>query len=168
MFREGEIIVHGGEGACRVESVCDLNLTGSAKAYYVLQPLVREGRIYVPVDGKVFLRHVISREEALRLIDEIPSIHVEPYCSGNLRKMDTLFRSLLDTHECIDLIRLLMIIYEKKRVYQESGRKIGSIDQKNMQRAEKLLFSEFSAALGISMEEVAELFRQRLENDPAA
>ena len=68
MYSVGELIVYGGTGVCEVEAV----ETKGERQFYRLRPLYQSGIISVPVDGKVFMRPVISREEAEELAaDEV-------------------------------------------------------------------------------------------------
>ena len=74
MYGIGDLIVYAGEGVCRVEGIGVPPMTGVNKQrqYYTLKPLYREGMVYAPVDTGVFMRPVISRDDADALIDRIP------------------------------------------------------------------------------------------------
>ena len=78
MFETGEYVVYGRTGICQVTGVTTMRVDGSSgeKLYYVLRPGGEtDGKIFTPVEGgKQVLRGIITREEAERLIDEIPSI----------------------------------------------------------------------------------------------
>ena len=83
MYTVGELIVYCGTGVCRVEAIEEKTQPdGSARGYYRLKPLYQSGTISVPVDGKVFMRPVISREEAEALIDELPTMPAETLPPG--------------------------------------------------------------------------------------
>ena len=81
MYEIGQLIVYGNEGVCRVEEIGTPKISGVDKHrdYYTLAPIYREGKVFTPVDSKVFMRPVISREEALALIDRIPEMTAEVY-----------------------------------------------------------------------------------------
>ena len=70
MYEIGQLIVYGNEGVCRVEEIGTPKISGVDKHrdYYTLAPIYREGKVFTPVDSKVFMRPVITREEALALI----------------------------------------------------------------------------------------------------
>ena len=74
MFAAGDLVVYGGEGVCRVESIgpSGLRYDGGDKIYYHLAPLYRSGTVMTPVDTTVLMRHVISREKAMELIAALP------------------------------------------------------------------------------------------------
>ena len=50
MYQPGDLIIYGGEGVCRVESVGPLQLSDmkSDKLYYTLQPIYRTGSVFAP------------------------------------------------------------------------------------------------------------------------
>lgn len=166
MYQIGDLIVYGGTGVCRVEGLEAQKQKGAegARQYYVLKPLYQDGTIRIPVDTKVFMRPVISRQEAERLIDAIPGINAEVYHDRNFAQLAAHYQQALGSHECADLIELVMSIYAKKQYVESRKRKFGQVDARFMKRAENLLYGEFSVALGIPFEGVQEYIAQRVTN----
>ena len=117
MYQIGDLIVYGGTGVCRVEKVEAPKLKGTdgKRQYYTLKPLYQDGTICIPVDTKVFMRPVISREEAEKLIDAIPEVKAEAYHDRNFTQLAAHYQAALGSHECADLIELVMSIYAKKQ-----------------------------------------------------
>ena len=76
MFAAGDLVVYGGEGVCRVESIGPSGLAydGGDKVYYHLSPLYRGGTVMTPVDTAVLMRPIISRDCALKLIAALPAL----------------------------------------------------------------------------------------------
>ena len=72
MTKPLDLIVYGGEGVCRVEEIGVPKISGVNKQrqYYTLSPLYRAGKVFAPVDAKVFMRPVITHDEAVALIHE--------------------------------------------------------------------------------------------------
>ena len=81
------------------------------KLYYVLRPGGEtDGKIFTPVEGgKQVLRGIITREEAERLIDEIPSI--ETLSIENEKFREDSYKKCIRTCECRDLLRIIKTIY---------------------------------------------------------
>ena len=156
MFRTGEFVLHGSSGVCQVEGVEEKRLPGGEKKeYYVLRPVHQHYMVYTPVDSdKVFLRPIISREEALRLIDAIPSMHPQAYDCGVVSELARHYEESFRSHRCVDLVELTMSIYAKRKSCEEKKRKFGVVDERFLKRAEELLFSELAVALGIEKDEV--------------
>ena len=55
--------------------------------YQVGELIVYGGKIRIPVDSKVFMRPVISRQEAEALIDAIPGMHAEACHERNFTQL---------------------------------------------------------------------------------
>ena len=88
MYQIDDLIMYGSTGVCRVSDITEQVFNDDDKIYYVLEPLYQSGVIYAPVDNeKVFMRPVISEEEAKRLIDDIPAIHTEIYRNSSMQQL---------------------------------------------------------------------------------
>ena len=132
--------------------------------FYVLKPLYQECTISAPVGStKVFMRPIISKQEAERLIDMIPTISAQAYQNSVLRQLTEHYEESFKNHDCADLIELTMSIYAKKQIAAEQKKKFGAVDERFMKKAEELLFGEFAAALGISKDEVPEYIAERIK-----
>ena len=166
MYQIGELILYGGTGVCRVTEVVAkrFSRTEPEKLYYVLKPLYSAGTITTPVENdKVFTRPVISRDEAMALIDTIPSIHAEAYHNSNLQQLENHYRTELESHDCVDLLRLTMSTYQKKVEREKAKLKFGAVDRRYMERAENLLFGELAVALDIDRDSVQRFIEERLQ-----
>lgn len=166
MYQIGDRVIYGGTGVCEVTELTTRYLpeTGKEQRYYVLKPLYQKCTILTPVHAtKVFMRPILSKEEADRLIDSIPDIRAEAYHGCTLNKLAEHYRLALNAHECSDLVELTMSIYAKKREAARQKRKFGAVDEKFMKRAEELLFGELAAALGVPREEVPEYIAERVD-----
>ena len=164
MFQSGDKIVYGSSGVCEVLEVCVPPFAGKHerdRLYYKLQPVGGTEVIYTPVDTTVFMRPVMTRQEAERLILRLPEIREEVCSSHSItllrQQYDTLFRS----HQCEDYVRLAKGIYLK----EHSGKKLGQTDQRYMKRAEDMLNGELAAALDIRPEEVPGYIKKVLESE---
>ena len=164
MYQIGDLIVYGSTGVCRVEAVeTPRHRPGEEeRQYYLLRPLYQDGTIRIPVDTKVFMRPVISRDEAEKLIDAIPGMNAEVYHERNFTQLAAHYQEALGSHECSDLIELVMSIYAKKQDAESKKRKFGQVDARFMKRAESLLYGEFSVALGIPFDDVQSYIASRV------
>ena len=162
--------MYGGEGVCRVEEIGVPKLTGVNKErqYYTLKPLYRTGVIYAPVDAKVFMRPVITREEALALIERIPDIEPEIYENSNLRFLNEHYQMQLQNYSCEGLLKLISSTRAKRELMISRGKKLGLVDERYMKRAEDMLHGEFAVALNIERSDVQEFIKNSLENGQPA
>jgi CarD family transcriptional regulator len=168
MYKVGDLIVYGKTGVCRVEEIKPIDPEGSGEEvlYYTLVPLYRTGTAFVPVNSdKVQLRPIISKKEVEDLINEIPSIDVKAYYNSSLSQLIDHYEKSLSSHSCLDLIKLTMSLYKKKRNLEEQNRKFGVVDGRFMKKAEELLFGEFAAVLEIPLEDVPDYIASRVGDE---
>lgn len=160
MYQTGDLVLYGRTGVCRVERI----ETRDGQDFYALKPLYQTCDIFAPVEnGKVFMRPIISREEAERIVDLIPGLEVEAYENKAMRELTEHYQASIDTHECEDLVELTMSLYTKRKTAEGQKRKFGAVDEKFMKWGEELLFGELAAALGIGIGEVPEYIARRVE-----
>lgn len=166
MFQKGKLIMYGNVGVCRVEDVGvpqGLSIADKEKLYYTLRPVYGSGTIYIPVESKVFMRPVISKEQAQELISKIPQIQEEPYYGRDQKVLSEQYRSFMQTHECEDLLQLIKTVYVKSKKLTRDGRKPGKTDLQYKKKAEELLHSELAIALEIPVEEVPNYIAKEVE-----
>lgn len=165
LYQKGDLITYGSTGVCRVVDIIARQTSRNEpeKMCYVLEPLYQKGTITTPVDnGKVITRPIMTREEALDLIDQIPNIHPEVYYCQNLQQLENLYKSKMEGHDCMALLEVTISTHQKKREREKKKLKFGAIDQRYMERAENLLFGELAVALGIAKECVQDFIIERL------
>ena len=133
MFETGEYVVYGRTGICQVTGVTTMKMDGSSseRLYYILRPGGEtEGKIFTPVEGgKQVLRGIITKEEAEKLIDEIPSI--ETLSIENEKFREDSYKKCIRTCECRDLLRIIKTIYIRKQARLSHGKKTTSTEKKN-------------------------------------
>ncbi len=166
MFKTGDKIVYGGVGICCVEGVSrpEKPLPGSSpeRLYYTLRPLHDSGVVYVPVDARVFMRPVMSREQASALIDHLPQVTELEGLAGDYRQLAEQYRAVLQSHQTESLLRLLKTLRMRQSRCQAAGKTLGKVDRQFQQTAEKFLYQELSCALEIPPDEVPTYIQKRL------
>ena len=105
------------------------------------------------------MRPVISREKAEELIDSIPNIEEDTFTCHSVRMANEHYQETLKTHDCEALVQLIKTVYAKARRH---GRRVSQVDQRYRKRAEELLHSELSVALGIPVKEVPGYISERI------
>ena len=166
MFQEGDYIVYRNTGVCRIEKIGvpeSFSSTDQESLYYHLAPVRGSGLIYIPVNSNVFMRAIITKEEALRLIDSIPSVEEHPDYTKDQKTLVAHYKTLIQTHDCATLIQLIKNIRRKTKELSERGKPLGKTDQQYMKQAETFLHEELSVALDIPFEHVPAYIRQQIE-----
>lgn len=170
MYQIGDWIYYGNVGACQVTGIRKMKIPGMEQEhlYYSLQPFEDSCSISTPADtGKVFMRPLISKDEAEKLISAIPDIDAQAYHNPVLRQLSEHYEAVLNTHDCRKLVQMTMSIYLKKQEAIRSKRKLGAVDERFMKKAEDLLYGELAVALGIEKKQVPDYIAARLEDGKA-
>lgn len=160
MFETGSYIMYGKTGVCKVKAVGEPQLSGidAGKLYYTLEPVYGSETIFIPVDAKVPMRPILEKEEAQKLLEQIPQL-LKQYGAQppelEQRELPNYYKSLLETGNILDVLQLLAYIYAKKNSAERSGKKLCQTDKLYEGKAEELIFGELATALGVSKEEIA-------------
>lgn len=165
MFEIGDYIIYGNHGVCRVEDIGGLNISGVDQSMecYTLQPIFsKSSTLYTPVDNdKVLMRSVMSKEEALELIDEIsdiPLLWIE-----NDKQREEAYKVALRTHDSTEWLKIIKTLYERKQERLTQGKKLTFTDEKYLGIAQECLYGELSIALDIDKEKVDSMVMEQLE-----
>jgi len=165
MFEKNNYVVYGKNGVCQIMDIKPMDLEGISpeRLYYVLHPVNSRGStIFTPVDNeRVSMRPIISREEAEKLIDDIPGI--ETLTIANERLCEDQYKAAMRTGSCEDMVRILKTIYKKKLKRQQIGKKITSVDEKYFHMAENILYTELSILIDVPKEKMEEYIIAKLE-----
>lgn len=165
MFCEGEYVVYGLNGVCRIEGITNLDMDDipKEKKYYALSPINQRGKIYVAVDsGQDKMRKIITKTEAEDLILKLQEI--EPLKIKNDKAAEEIYKKSLQCFDCTEWVRLIKYIYEHNQNRLTSGKKVTAKDEKYMCMAEDALYSELGIALGIPREQVLEYILTKVKN----
>lgn len=165
MYQIGERVIYGSVGVCEIKEIGPLEIQGAKKGvdYYTLSPVYQDGRIFVPVDTTVYIRPVLTKEEALSLISQIPGIEEDVFENNNPRLLDEHYKIYFKSGDCIDLVRLIRAVYFKGQRAAKKGRRLGQVDERSMKRAEEMLHNELACALEIRPDEVKDFITKMLE-----
>lgn len=156
MFQKDDYIIYSYTGVCKVKAIEEHKnkMTTTVELYYKLEPLFGSEVIYTPVNTKLFMRPVIQRDEAISILKEIPEIKEEDYQMDRTTVLVQAYEGALLQHDSRTLIKLIKGIYKKNHDIFLTKKKMNSIDQKYLRIAEDLLYSEFSIALNVPMNDV--------------
>ena len=156
MYEIGEFIVYGNEGVCEVENISEINIPGTNKTnnYYTLKPMHGNGTVFIPVNTSIFMRTIITPEEIQEIIKDIPLIDDSEYNLKNARVLQEHYKKLLNTHNCIDTLTVMISLNNKKAELLKNSKKLGQIEEKFFRISKELIENEFSIVLGMSKEDV--------------
>lgn len=81
MFKTNDYFIYSSRGVCRIDDICDRSINHTKRTYYVFHPVTdKDAKIMIPIDNqKIFMRAIISPEEAEEIIDYFSSPDVIPW-----------------------------------------------------------------------------------------
>lgn len=168
MYRIGDTLLYGTEGVCKIEEICEMKIGGAKAEYYVLQPVYREGsKVFVPVGNELLtakMRPILTAEEIgfmLRSVCEEDTPWIE-----NAADRKAEFQKNLRSDDRMELLRMLRMLYLRRKKLQENGKRLRTNDDQMLRDAQKLLGEEFAPVLGISRREVPEYLYQHMVKMP--
>lgn len=125
------------------------------KDYYVMVPINDNTlKIEVPVENKLkVVRSIITKEEAIELIDRIPSIDI---LNIHEKVLDSEYKILLNSDSLENLVKIIKTTYLRNHERQLSKRRISEKDDTYFKMAEKRLYTELSISLDMSYDKVKE------------
>ena len=165
MFQEGQYVMYERTGVCLVSGILPASQVPGAQkkaAYYQLTPTFGQGTIYIPVDTAVFMRPILTRQQALALIQKIPTVPIAACNTLDCRLLAQQYRTILQSNDCDQLIVLIKTIYEKKSLLESKGKHASQTDMAFFRKAQTLLYEELSVALEITPEAVPEFIACQL------
>ena len=118
--------------------------------YYVLSPIMDKSlNIQIPTNSS-FVRPIITKERVDEIIKIIPKIEI---IKSDSKKLENEYKQLMQngTHE--DLIKIIKTTYLRNKERLENKKKISDKDNNYFNKAEKILYNEFSIALDMTCDE---------------
>ncbi len=167
MFVQGDQVMYGIHGICRILELETKKVDRKMIEYYVLAPVDQPGaRFFVPTQNQTAvakLRPLITREQIDALLCAEDSRSGHWVADENQRKQ--LYRELIVSGDRAALVRMIHTLHIHRKEQLEAGRKFHLCDENFLRDAEKLLGAEFSAVLGIPQENVGEYIKNKMMAD---
>ncbi len=164
MFAVNDYIVYGNHGVCKVENIgtVSLAMVDKDKVYYTLRPVYKnEAVVYAPVENpKSVIRAVLTKEDADKLIEEIPSL--ESVWIGNEKERELQYKAALRSCDCRELIRIIKTLYHRKMDRIRDGKKVTVVDERYFRLAEDQLYGELAFAMDMERSQVGEYLNTRI------
>ncbi len=167
MFKCGDLIVYGNNGVCCIEEIAPLEseTANKDKLYYVLKNLTSNGVAYIPVDSNVYIRPIMSKSEAVALVEKIPTVTTEAFKTVPPRELQKVYRDVLNFHDNIKTLSLIKHLRLTAKKKQALKKKLSATEERFLEQALKIIGSELSAALEIPMDEAKNCILDHLNID---
>ncbi|MFQ8643084.1 MAG: CarD family transcriptional regulator [Oscillospiraceae bacterium] len=149
MFKVNDYIVYKND-VCRIKNIKENQYQGND--CYVLESMLDNSlTIDVPVDNRYGnIRSLISEKEIKELIEQIPLI---PLIDCHEKQLENQYRQLLNSGDLADLIKIIKTTYLRNKERIDNNKKIGDKDNQYLEKAEKILYNEFSIVLNMTFDD---------------
>jgi len=149
MYKIGDAVVYK-KDVCKIVDIKRSHLNN--EDYYIMIPLDDPSlKIDVPASNRCgYIRDIISKNEVLKLIKEIPRIKT---IDSQDKLLEQEYKRLMTTYNHRDLISIIKTSYLRNKEKEKNKKKLSDKDNYYFNQAEKYLYNEFSVALNMSFEE---------------
>lgn len=164
MYNKGDYIIYGINGVCRIQDYMESESFGEKKTCYILRPLDQDGsKIFTPVDNqKVFMRPLISREEAAKLIEGIPQY--DDMIFHERKDQEQEYKKILQKYDCTVYLRFIKALYRRRESRESKGKKITAMDEKYLTLAKRILLGELSVVLNLTVNDIDRLLAEKFKS----
>ncbi|MCR5557866.1 MAG: CarD family transcriptional regulator [Butyrivibrio sp.] len=168
MLNIGECVVYGSHGLCQVRDILVPSFLerGKEKQYYMMISAVDAGSIlYVPVDGaEDKVREVISADYAEGLMDDIEEIVDAELPEG--KKAEATILEIIKRNVAEEMMGLVKSLHKIKAIREAEGKKFATLNEKYLNMAEKLLYTEMAYSLETEKDEIKRRVIEELSELP--
>ena len=164
MHRIGDKISYGASGVMIILDVREESVGDVSRSYYVLGSATRssDSLTYVPTDNEALvstMRPLLTESEILQAIQDSQNKVTIDWIPGN-RARSEYFKKIMESGDRARMLEMINAIDQNGLKRIAEGKKNFLSDENAKQKAEKLLFSEFSIVLGIPEEEIPEFIEK--------
>lgn len=149
MLSEGQLVVYGIHGVCKIAGIEVKTVDRKKVEYYVVQPITQAGAcFFVPSGNPVAvskLRPILSKQELDLLLADVKDGQDVWVQEENQRKQ--YYRELISGGDRKSLLSMILALQTHKVAQQEAGRKFHLCDENFLRDALRLLCMEISVIL---------------------
>lgn len=157
MFKVGEYVIYKHD-LCKVKDIKEKYFNNTD--YYILESNNDSSLTISVPSNNVLLRPLITKDEIDKLIARIPNIDI---INNNSRMIENEYKKLLDSCSYDDLISIIKTTYLRNKERLDNNKKIAEKDNYYFEKAELILYSEFSMVLGLSFEETKKYVTDKIK-----
>ncbi|MBE5818147.1 MAG: hypothetical protein E7312_03735 [Clostridiales bacterium] len=163
MFKVGQLIVYGNRGIYRVDKVGipEIEWLKPQTEYYTLLPVFKEDKIYIPVDTSVYMRPVMSKDEMIGLMKGLYAPNgFDTAESRNPRSQEAIYKSEIESHDVKRILGLIGVLWEKRRSFDQKGKRLSQIDEKYLTIAENIFYEEVAVVFDVTLDEAPDIVKR--------
>lgn len=152
MYKVGDYVVYGMQGACRVTDIAEVDFADKGKLYYKLIPEAdKKGEIFVSVDsGSKKMRDLMSEDKANEMLEKIHE--VEGNWQIDDRNRETTYKQAINKGDYDQMMNILVGLYQKKQNRVKQGKRQTEVDDRIFRNTKKVLLGELAVVLGSTID----------------
>ncbi|MCM1528886.1 MAG: hypothetical protein NC093_02700 [Alistipes sp.] len=159
-YKNGEYVIYNGVEVCKVGDIVLREFNGEKTEYMTLYPTDINTTIFIPAEKScTMLRHILSREELLKIIDMIPEIN-EHSCDSNID-----FAEAVKSGDHKSILAVMGSIYARGQKRARDGKSLFKTDRRNFDTAKKIIHNEIAYSFGIKPSEAEKFISDRIEEN---
>ncbi len=166
MFQFGEKVIDKSGRIYSITGIEDKDFGMGKEAYFILTPFFDYGlnpgfQSFIPVSrSESLLKKILSKEEALSLIDSLTDIKPFPEASPRERKLQ--YTKIVASGNRNDILRVIKSLLEYREQRKKANKPFSDFDKRLLDSLRAMFENEMSLALGISPSEVENFIQERI------
>lgn len=162
MYKINDVVVYRRD-VCRVVGKKKSDLTN--EMCYILEPLDQKSgghvQMQVPVSNKAHhLRDLVTKEQIEQLCRKASDVGTLESKPANMKSQ---YATVMKGDSLEDLVMIIKTSYLRNQERMKNHKKLASIDEEYLAKAEKYLYSELSAALDMSYDDSKAYFEKECQ-----
>lgn len=163
-FQIGEYVRYGSNGVCQIDDIQEMTIAHNRDQYYILQPVTDQNTtFFIPMHNDALrgkIHPVLTREEVDAIIDSVDDALVV-WIDDRKQRMER-FRTILRNADPREILCLRILLFERKRSLAANGLRLSPSDNNLLKQVSEITDNEFSFALEISEQKVAQYIHTRI------
>lgn len=165
MFHTNDYVFYGSGGVCKIVDIQAAPLEGMPKdqQYYILHSVHdQSSMMYIPVDNdRIFLRGLLSREEAEMLMEQISS--VEEIEEPNSKLLREKYQEAMRRYQPMEWVRVIKTVYARIHEGRTPARRISETERSFYETARKYLYTELSLVMDVSVQQIEQYVLEHIK-----
>lgn len=158
MHKIGDNVMYGANGVMTIVDIREESIGDVSRSYYVITPAIArsDSLTFVPTDNEKLvgaMRPLLTKDQALALILGMKNPGYIDWIPEN-RPRSEFFKRILESGEREMMVAMIHAINESAKRREAEGKKNFLSDENAKQKAEKILYSEFSIVFEIPEDQV--------------
>ena len=158
MHKIGDNVMYGANGVMTIVDIREESIGDVSRSYYVITPAIAHSNslTFVPTDNEKLvgaMRPLLTKDQALALVLGMKNPGYIDWIPEN-RPRSEFFKRILESGEREMMVAMIHAINESAKRREAEGKKNFLSDENAKQKAEKILYSEFSIVFGIPEDQV--------------